>query len=51
MEKGYIQINSICKIEDNWVDFYLATCTRCHQPFKIMEPVGHYMWWEWMKEV
>lgn len=49
LEKGYIQINSIHKIEDIWVDFYLATCTRCQQPFKILEREGHYMWWEWMK--
>jgi len=47
VDKGYIVINDITKIDGNWIDYYIAECTRCGQKFKILESEGHYMWWEW----
>lgn len=46
---GYLKISNIERIENKWVDFYEARCTRCNQKFKIIERVGHYMWWSWEK--
>ena len=45
--KGYVKINTVVKLEGNWVDYYEAECTRCKQKFKILEREGHYMWWAW----
>jgi len=47
VDKGFLKINNIVRIEDNWVDYYEASCTRCNQKFKIEEREGHYMWWKW----
>lgn len=47
VEKGFLQIDNTIRIEDKWVDYYEASCTRCNQKFKIEEREGHYMWWKW----
>lgn len=47
VERGYLRITHIERIENKWVDFYEAECTRCNQKFKIIEREGHYMWWSW----
>ncbi len=45
--KGFLKIDNIVRIEDNWVDYYKASCMRCSQKFKIEEQEGHYMGWKW----
>ncbi len=47
LEKGFLKIDNTIRIEDKWVDYYEASCTRCNQKFKIEEREGHYMWWKW----
>lgn len=47
VEKGFLQINNIVKIEDIWGVNYEASCMRCSQKFKIEEREGHSMWWKW----
>ena len=47
VDKGFLVIDNIVRIEDKWVDYYEAICTRCNQKFKIEEREGHYMWWKW----
>jgi len=42
VDKGFLQIDNIIRIQDKWVDYYKATCTRCNQQFKIEEREGHY---------
>jgi hypothetical protein len=49
VEKGYLKIHTITRIEEKWVEFYKASCTRCHQQFKIEEAESHYMWWDWKR--
>jgi hypothetical protein len=49
VKKGFLRINNIVRIEEKWVDFYEASCTRCQQKFKIEEREGHYMWWSWKR--
>lgn len=49
IEKGNIELESITRIEDKWVDFYITKCTKCGQRFKTIERDGHYTWWEWTK--
>lgn len=49
VEKGYLKIHNITRIEDKWVEYYEASCTRCNQQFKIEEGESHYMWWEWKR--
>lgn len=46
-EKGYIRITDKVLLDGNYVDYYLATCTRCGQDFKIIERDYHYTWWGW----
>ncbi|MBT1705137.1 hypothetical protein [Chryseosolibacter indicus] len=46
-ERGYITITDKVLLEGNYVDYYLATCKRCHQKFKIIERDYHYTWWGW----
>jgi len=49
VDNGFLVIKNIVRIEDKWVDYYEASCTRCNQKFKIEEREGHYMWWNWKK--
>jgi hypothetical protein len=47
VNKGYLKIDNTNKIEGDWLDNYDATCTRCHQKFRIDVRLGHYMWFSW----
>ena len=47
--KGNIEIKTITRIEEKWIDFYVGQCKKCQQNFKIIEREGHYMWWGWTK--
>ncbi len=47
VDKGFLKIDNIVRIENKWVDYYEASCTRCNQKFIIEEREGHYMWWKW----
>lgn len=49
VDNGFLQLDNIVRVEDKWVDYYEASCTRCNQKFKIEEREGHYMWWKWEK--
>jgi len=49
VDKEFIKIDNIIRIEDKWVDYYEATCTRCNQKFRVEEREGHYMWWAWRR--
>lgn len=49
VKKGFLTINNIVRIEEKWVDYYEASCTRCQQKFQIEEREGHYMWWAWKR--
>lgn len=49
VDKGFLKIDNIVRIENKWVDYYEASCTRCSQKFRIEEREGHYMWWEWKR--
>lgn len=49
VDKEYLRITKIERIENKWIDFYEAQCNRCNQKFKIIEREGHYMWWSWEK--
>ena len=48
-EKGLLRIDNTIRIEDKWIDYYEATCTRCSQKFRIEEREGHYKWWDWKR--
>ena len=49
VEKGFLEILNTVKLDDTWIDYYEASCTRCNQKFKIEERFGHYMWWTWQR--
>jgi hypothetical protein len=49
VKKGFLTIDNIVRIEEKWVDYYEASCTRCQQKFQIEEREGHYMWWAWKR--
>lgn len=49
VKKRFLNIDNIVRIEGNWIDYYEASCTRCHQKFQIEEREGHYMWWTWKR--
>ncbi len=49
VKKKMITITDTVRIEDKWVDFYLAECARCRKEFKILERESHYMWWDWQE--
>ncbi len=49
VEKGNIEITETVYEKGNWVDYYLASCRKCSQKFKIIERESHYMWWGWAK--
>lgn len=49
VEKGYLSIHHTNRIDNKWVDYYEASCTRCEQKFNIEEREGHYMWWGWKR--
>lgn len=47
VEKGVLKIENTVRIENNWVDYYEAKCTRCNTMFEIEEREGHYKFWTW----
>lgn len=49
LEKGFLKIENIVRIENKWVDYYEAFCTRCRRKFQIEEREGHYKFWTWKK--
>lgn len=46
-KNNFISINETMKIEGGWVDYYLASCSKCNKGFKIIEREGHFTWWKW----
>ncbi|QQS04428.1 MAG: hypothetical protein IPK50_19380 [Fibrobacterota bacterium] len=49
VEEGVLRIDQTVFLEDPWVDYYCATCTRCSQKFRISERYGHYQFWGWSR--
>lgn len=49
VDNGFLKILNIVKLDDTWVDYYEASCTRCNQKFKIEKRFGHYVWWTWQR--
>lgn len=48
-EKGNVKIIEIVKDKnDQFVEYYIVECTTCHQRYKIIEGMYHYVWWKWM---
>ncbi|WP_028980325.1 hypothetical protein [Sporocytophaga myxococcoides] len=47
--KGYLKIIDRKLIDERYVDFYIALCTRCGQKFSIIERDYHYTWWGWTR--
>ena len=48
-EKGNIKIEDTTLIDNNWIDYYMVECTKCHTQFKVEEREGHYMFWNWRR--
>ncbi|MCB1026076.1 MAG: hypothetical protein KDB79_16890 [Acidobacteria bacterium] len=46
-EKGRVEISEIVRIEEKWVDYYVAGCRKCGTGFEIIERDWHFTWWGW----
>jgi hypothetical protein len=41
------QIGNAIRLENKWVHYYEALCTRCNKKFEIEEREGYYNFWAW----
>lgn len=47
---GYVEIESVVKSEDGFIDYYLCNCMVCGARFRVVEREYHYTWWKWTVE-
>jgi len=48
-EYNNVNILETQRIENKWVDYYIVSCKKCGQNYKVFERDGHWVFYEWKK--
>jgi len=49
VKNGNVKIIDRVYLSGNWIAYYLVSCLKCTQQFRVDEREGHYMFWNWKR--